>query len=678
MKLFLVLLTLISSYILISKESFAISLTLLFLVILVSAKKYKNDKNFFILLAIIFLAGLIYKNIPRYTFQSEENLVGIVIKRKDNYFILFDGIESFYVSSDDSSIGLFDIITVNGSINNLDFKKPLESEFDFKNYLISSGINRKIDINSYTTNLEFVINVVQYKSSIISLFSDEQCRVFVSSFLFNELDYTDELVLKIKNAGLINLISLSGVYISALFSFFNKIFSKFLKEKWAKLLTIIFFLPLLLLNINKITFLRVFVAQIVGLVITFKNVKINTLAKKVVPYLIILLLNPFAVNSYAIIISLIINFGIYFSGLIIKKRKKIYRKFFFYVLLLILSFPLTISFSYTINVLNYAINIALIPIIKVLVILIFPSIYLIKIPFIEYLINFIFIQISKINFSFLNIYLDSFNQFEFIFYYCLLFLFLYFKEINFKQFYQKILLCLTSFFVFECMPLSRTVFYEVDFINIGQGDSTLIRFHDKNILIDTGGSLYKDIASASLIPYFKRNKIYKINTVLITHYDTDHYYALESLKTNFNVGNVYDYTNFNGLKFDNFEMYNINTEILDVVEENSKSLVLYFKIYDSTFLVMGDAPISVEENILSRGINVKADYLKVGHHGSKTSSSYDFVKKVAPKEAIISCGENNRYGHPHEETLETLDKLGVKVRRTDEEGTITYKFSCFL
>ena len=83
----------------------------------------------------------------------------------------------------------------------------------------------------------------------------------------------------------------------------------------------------------------------------------------------------------------------------------------------------------------------------------------------------------------------------------------------------------------------------------------------------------------------------------------------------------------------------------------------------------------VENEIIDN--NIKCDYLKVGHHGSNSSSSYNFLEKCNPKEAIISCGKNNKFNHPHYETLEKLNALDIKIRRTDIEGTITYYFSIF-
>ena len=154
----------------------------------------------------------------------------------------------------------------------------------------------------------------------------------------------------------------------------------------------------------------------------------------------------------------------------------------------------------------------------------------------------------------------------------------------------------------------------------------------------------------------------------------DHYYALDSLKTHFNVKNIYDYNNFNSYDFSILSIYNLNSNYSNIVDENSRSLVLSFSIGGLNFLLMGDAPVEIEKNILKNYPELDCDVLKVGHHGSNTSTSEEFLEKVSPKEAIISCGVNNMYGHPNDEVIDRLENHNIKIRRTDLEGTIEYIF----
>ena len=120
------------------------------------------------------------------------------------------------------------------------------------------------------------------------------------------------------------------------------------------------------------------------------------------------------------------------------------------------------------------------------------------------------------------------------------------------------------------------------------------------------------------------------------------------------------------MRFENYNDYGIKGE-------NESSLVISTVIGGRCYLCMGDAPEEVERRIIVDYPNLKADILKVGHHGSKTSTCPAFLDLVSPKEAIISCGGKNTYGHPHEEVVNRLKQRSIKIRRTDEEGSIVYR-----
>ena len=133
---------------------------------------------------------------------------------------------------------------------------------------------------------------------------------------------------------------------------------------------------------------------------------------------------------------------------------------------------------------------------------------------------------------------------------------------------------------------------------------------------------------------------------------------------------LYNYKKFGNsfIKIDNVKIYNINDNLYD--NENDNSLVLLIEINDLKFLLMGDAGVLVEKNLMDRYNLKEIDILKVGHHGSKSSSSKEFIDEVNPKYSIISVGKNNRYGHPNNEVLENLKDS--KIYRTDRDGSIMF------
>jgi len=215
----------------------------------------------------------------------------------------------------------------------------------------------------------------------------------------------------------------------------------------------------------------------------------------------------------------------------------------------------------------------------------------------------------------------------------------------------------------------------VVFLDVGQGDATFIRGPNNsyNILIDTGGSIYSDYATQRLIPYFKAQGINSLDAVIITHDDYDHCGALDSLNANFSIDTIYYGYNYDSFNINGFINQNLNRYIEDDSEENESSAVLLFEQNDIRYLVMGDAPISIEEKILSDNNNLDVDVLRIGHHGSKTSTSDNLLISTTPNVAIISVGDHNSYRLPNREVLDSLDKYDITYRRTDIEGTIEYK-----
>ena len=278
-----------------------------------------------------------------------------------------------------------------------------------------------------------------------------------------------------------------------------------------------------------------------------------------------------------------------------------------------------------------------------------------------------------LNFN-LALYHEPFSFVGLFFYYLVFGLLTYLFEYKIKFLDNKLIVSCFLIFIISSFPYKRISEKSVSFINVGQGDSILLRDKDLAILVDTGGNIYKDIANDVLINFFKKKEIYDIDYLFITHDDYDHIGALDDLNKNFIIKNIYTKNNFNTtLTFNNISIQNFNVWNFD--NSNDNSLVLDVDFYSNKFLLMGDVSTKVENKLIETyGLSLKADYLKLGHHGSNTSSSDEFIKIVSPKEAIISCGVNNIYNHPSKQVIDTLNKYKIKIRRTDLEGTISYYF----
>lgn len=245
---------------------------------------------------------------------------------------------------------------------------------------------------------------------------------------------------------------------------------------------------------------------------------------------------------------------------------------------------------------------------------------------------------------------------------------------------------------------------EIYFIDVGQGDSTLIITPtNKKILIDSGGSETGnfDVGKNTLVPYLLDRKIISLDYICISHFDSDHCDGFKYLLKNIKVKNIilskqYETTNnfkeiiniankkkinvikveagniLNIDKFVKFKIFSPGKALTNDINDNS--IVMKLEYNNFSCLFTGDISKQIEKKLVKQyGNELKSTILKVAHHGSKTSSDEDFINQVSPKISLIGVGKNNKFGHPNEEVLKTLKDINSKVFRTDEKGEITLK-----
>lgn len=233
---------------------------------------------------------------------------------------------------------------------------------------------------------------------------------------------------------------------------------------------------------------------------------------------------------------------------------------------------------------------------------------------------------------------------------------------------------------------------EVHFLDVGQGDSALIRSGDQTMLIDAGENDQGDV----VVSYLKDLGIQKLDYVVGTHPHSDHIGGLDTVINAFDVGTVIlppkEHTSrtfedvLNAIENKRLTItkpevgteYPLGNASFCIIAPNKDygddlnnwSVGIQVTDGDCSFLFTGDAEAPAEADMAANGIPLKSDVLKLGHHGSSTSSSPLFLDRVDPDYAVITCGVGNSYGHPHKETMEELDKRGIEVFRTDEQGTV--------
>jgi competence protein ComEC len=242
---------------------------------------------------------------------------------------------------------------------------------------------------------------------------------------------------------------------------------------------------------------------------------------------------------------------------------------------------------------------------------------------------------------------------------------------------------------------------EVVFLDVGQGDSTYVEFAGgTNMLIDSGRGYPRDMGAEVISEFLERRGIDAIDVVVITHPDADHTGGLPSVFNRFFVDllieggstsnsekneTVYQKAREWGIViksvsrgdkltgFDGAEMLVLNPPrpTPETWNDNNRSVVLLLKTRDAGFLFTGDAEAEAERNMWTSGVDLHAAVLKVGHHGSRTATSEEFIKSVHPLMAVISAGKGNIYHHPHAEVLNRLKAHDIRVYRTDEQGAIT-------
>ena len=233
---------------------------------------------------------------------------------------------------------------------------------------------------------------------------------------------------------------------------------------------------------------------------------------------------------------------------------------------------------------------------------------------------------------------------------------------------------------------------EVHFIDVGQGDTTLIVCDGESMLIDAG-----DNDKGTLVQnYLEKRNIEKLKYLILTHPDADHIGGADVIVTKFECENIFmsdsesdsdtyrdvisaiKYKENKNLLPKPGKKYELGSAKFTIIapngnygdDTNNASIGIRMQHGENSFIFTGDAEETAENDILINGLPIQSDVYQVGHHGSKSSSSPNFLKAVNPKYAVISCGANNKYGHPHAATLNNLRSMGVNVFRTDEQGSI--------
>lgn len=678
-------------------------------------KKYDN-KN-------ISIEGTIISDI-----EEKEYNYTFTIRTKDDYFLV-----NLKKNKEEISLEYGDKLQISG-----EYQEPNKARnykgFDYKNYLKINKIYGIIRVDLYTniiikhqknlSNFKLLIHKIRekLKQNIQELLTKETYALGIGILIGDNSRINEKIVEDFKNSNLSHMLAVSGAHINYVVLTVSILFTKkragIKAQRVVTIMMMLFFMELTQMTSSVV---RAGISCIIYMLASLLYRKADVINAMAISTLLILLNNPFKLFDIGFQLSYAGTLGIIlFCKLInipIKNKLLKYLKDsiiisisanIFIIPIMMYQFN-TISLTFILSNLLAGPLLGISIILEIIVLLIsFMSINIAAIP--AKVLNILLILIINIanwfsNIEISKIYVITPQIISIVAYYLIC------AAIILKQKNRKIIvIIMLTVLIINLFPTPKKL--RINFIDVGQGDSTLIRTEtNKVILIDSGGSTASssfDVGNKVLLPYLLDRRIKKIDFIIVSHFDADHCQAFGTVIDNINVRKVVvckqlmitqEYLNIinkckkknikiivvergDKLKIDKrteFEILHPGERFLDDGKGglNANAIVckMNYKLNNGkifSILFTGDIEVEAEKELEQvYGKKLKADILKIAHHGSKTSSREEFIKLVSPKIALIGVGENNKFGHPADITLERLEKENVKVYRTDQMGEIS-------
>jgi len=586
--------------------------------------------------------------------------------------------------------------------------------FNYKEYLYSKKIHfimnaSEFSLNKKNSNLSYKIKDLIIKR--MNEISDVSAYLKIL-ILGDKTDVDKETLNSYQINGISHLFAVSGMHVSLLAVILLFLLKNLkLNEKKRYLIVILFLIFYLFLTNYTPSILRSVIFFILLTINKLYYFHIKQLNLLLLTLSILLVFNPYIIYDVGFQFSFVVIFFLILFGDYINLQTNYAKN------LLLVSFvsflagiPILIYNFFEINFLSIIINLFMVPFITLVI---FPlSILTVMFEPLSVYLRILIDMMETISLFFSNI--DGFkfimakpNIIVIIIYYILIYLFLY--GLSSKKNFLLLFLPITLVVHYN-VPLFNDKPYLI-MIDVGQGDSFLLVLpNDKgNILIDTGGKMdfNKDewkirknkysLGTSTIIPLLKSLGIKRLDYLILSHGDTDHLGEAQSIINNFDLRHVilnsYDvnyhekkvienlenreinYTfssNMNILSIDNMKMQFLNLK--DFGDENDNSLVIYTLIDKYKILFTGDASIKTEKEIIKVYNLNNVNILKVGHHGSKTSTSREFLDYLNPTYALISVGENNNFSHPHTSVIDSLNHKKIEILQTSIHGSVKIIF----
>ena len=624
------------------------------------------------------------------------------------------------MSQDIPSIKYGDSLYIEG-----EFKQPEEARnykgYNYKQYLKTKKIIGTVELEKVkilkSSNGSFIHNIQKYiRDTINGTLTDEEGNLLLAILLGDKDKLSEDIQESFKTSNLSHMLAVSGAHVSYIILGLTYVLqNSIIGKKNGKIVCIIFLLAFMAITNFTPSVTRACIMAILTLFSGIIYRKSDVYTNISVAALITLIFNPYSLLDLGFQLSYGGTIGI----IIFIKRiqeKKSNSKVINYIKQMalvsiyanIIIIPIMMYHFNTVSLTFIISNIMASPILGIIVITGFlfiitsitvkPLTRLIAI-FIKPILS-ILIKISQIcsKLPFSNILVVTPYMFNVISYYAIILYCIKSKKNN----KCKIIICLLIVlilinFIIYIFPQKLRIF----FIDVGQGDSTLIITPDKKtVLIDGGGSDSFDVGEKVLLPYLLDRRILKVDYVLISHFDTDHCGGILAIMEKVKVKNIIiseqaehseNYERFKKLmihkkirlievkkgdkikigRYSEFKILFPTSRLLSENPLNNNSIVAQFNYNNFKMLFTGDIEKLAEQQILkTEKAEIRADILKVAHHGSKTSSIPEFIKAVRPRIALIGVGKNNTFGHPNQQTIKNLENIKCRIYRTDLQGEI--------
>ena len=648
-------------------------LTILILIITIIYTKYYPFKSVFNTNDTEFI-GIVEDYIIK------DNQIKISLKSKERIIVTYK-----YTGKVFNNLSYGDKIKVTGVL-----KEPstnnIFNNFNYKKYLYNKKIYYIIEASKIDKIQNNNNHIYTIKNLLYTRINNLKSSSYIKALLFGDNKLDKEIKTSYQINGISHLFSVSGFHINFITSIIYFYLDRVTYNKKIKYITVDIFLVLYLLLCNTTSLLRCTVMNILLSINHLLKLNIKKIDIVLLTLILCIIINPFIIYDIGFIYSYTISFFLILYKNKYKTNNKLLKIIYISLISFLVSLPINIYTSYEINFLSIILNIIIVPIVSL--ILLPLSLLTLIFPILDNILYLITSILEKI-----SLYTSNINIFKqilskpsiilIIIYYLVIILILS------KNKHYYLILILLIFH--KTIPLYNSNL-EVVMFDVGEADSMLISTPSKkvNILIDTG----RGIDINNIIIYLKSIGISKLNYLIITHGDEDHIGGALYLIDNFKVDNVIlnkgDYTelevelithlknknikytnNINKIPLLGSYMYLLNTKKFS--NENDNSIVTYFEYQKYKFLFMGDSSSKTEEYLINNYNLTNISFLKVGHHGSNTSSSPLFINKITPKVSLISVGRNNFYHHPNKEVLTNLSNS--VIYRTDINKSIKIKIN---